>query len=257
MALSVPDRPLRAPIGAEHVLFLKWLLLVVVLGFGFVGAWHYGLIGRVWTEDPTRITLGIIVLFAVTFGAGAVHVYRLSSALNHTADVEAWVERHGGVALRRALLVGGLHPPVPAGDVREHLGRVARKADQSGGRVVDQRLLLRVFDASLRRGQGVGWFVADLLLTLGLVGTVIGFIGMLAPLAGLDPTDAAGMKRAIGAMSGGMATALYTTLAGLVGGLLLRIQCLLLDEASDEVLRRTTELAELHLMPFPQAERAE
>jgi hypothetical protein len=54
-----------------------------------------------------------------------------------------------------------------------------------------------------------------------------------------------------------MAVALYTTLAGLVGGLLLRVQCLLLDEASEEVLRRATELAEMHLTLLPQAERGE
>ena len=50
-------------------------------------------------------------------------------------------------------------------------------------------------------------------------------------------------------MSGGMAVALYTTLTGLIGGMLLKIQGFLLDGAVDELIRRTTRLTEVHVLP--------
>ena len=250
--LVPPDLPPRPPLGAEHVLLLKWLLLVVVVACAGAGAWYRGLTGRLWAADPTGITLGITVLAALIFGVAGAQVLRLSRVLNHIAVLERWIERHGGLALGRGLMLDDPHPPPPAGCAADHVRRLARKARRSDGRAVDQRLLLDVFEATLRRGHGVVWFTADLLLTLGLVGTVVGFITMLAPLAGLDAGDAAAMKRAIGSMSGGMAVALYTTLAGLVGGVLLRIQGLLLDESVDEAVRRTTELTELHVVPYLQ-----
>ena len=124
------------------------------------------------------------------------------------------------------------------------------KAEIGRGRGrLDQSLLLEVFEADLRRGQEFGWFVADLLLSLGLLGTVIGFILMLGPISGLDTTDENAIKGALAAMSGGMAVALYTTLAGLIGGMLLKVQGFLLDGAVQELAGRTTRLTEVFVLP--------
>jgi hypothetical protein len=49
-----------------------------------------------------------------------------------------------------------------------------------------------------------------------------------------------------------VAVALYTTLAGLIGGMLLKIQGFLLDGAVDELVRRTTRLTEVHVLPTMQ-----
>lgn len=75
-----------------------------------------------------------------------------------------------------------------------------------------------------------GYFIADHLLTLGLIGTVIGFIYMLATtFADIDPSKAISLKCAVVNMSTGMSTALYTTASGLVCGLLLKIQLVNMD----------------------------
>jgi hypothetical protein len=57
-------------------------------------------------------------------------------------------------------------------------------------------------------------------------------------------------------MSGGMAVALYTTMAGLIGGILLKIQGFLLDRAVDELLRGTTRLTEVHVLPTIEGRRS-
>jgi hypothetical protein len=121
---------------------------------------------------------------------------------------------------------------------------------------VDQGLLLDTFEAELKNGHLFGWFIADLLLSLGLLGTVIGFIVMLGPISGLDAGDQSAIKGALAAMSGGMAVALYTTLTGLIGGMLLKIQGFLLDGAVDELIRRTTRLTEVHILPSIQGVRS-
>lgn len=63
----------------------------------------------------------------------------------------------------------------------------------------------------------VGWFFSDAMMTLGMLGTVVGFIMMLE---GDISAAAAAMK----SMSKGMGVALYTTAAGVACGLLLKIQ---------------------------------
>ena len=61
-----------------------------------------------------------------------------------------------------------------------------------------------------------GWFAADSVLKSAFLGTIIGFILMLAPIGELTSFDAASLQSALAAMSAGMAVALYTTLAGLI-----------------------------------------
>ena len=69
-----------------------------------------------------------------------------------------------------------------------------------------------------------GFFVADILLKLGLVGTVIGFIIMLSSLSTIDEMNLSKMNNLLLSMSSGMKVALYTTLSGLICSILLTIQ---------------------------------
>ena len=69
-----------------------------------------------------------------------------------------------------------------------------------------------------------GFFVADILLKLGIVGTVIGFIIMLSSLSTIDEMNLSKMNNLLLSMSSGMKVALYTTLSGLLCSILLTIQ---------------------------------
>ena len=76
-------------------------------------------------------------------------------------------------------------------------------------------------EAILARWLNHGWFAADSVLKLGLLGTIIGFILMLAPISKLSGYDAASLQAALGEMSAGMAAAVATHLAGRLGQLVL------------------------------------
>ena len=85
-----------------------------------------------------------------------------------------------------------------------------------------------------RGNQEIGWFMSDFVLTIGMVGTVSGFLLMLTgAFAGVDLTDEVAMKNVLEKMSKGMSTALYTTLFGLICGGLLKIQYFSLGRATD------------------------
>ena len=87
------------------------------------------------------------------------------------------------------------------------------------------------------------------MLKLGLLGTVIGFILMLSSIQSIESFDVETLKNALGAMSGGMGVALFTTLFGLVGGILLKLQYYILDDATSYLFGVTTELTEVYVVP--------
>ncbi len=114
---------------------------------------------------------------------------------------------------------------------------------------LDQTLLLRSLADRLRGSNGFGSFASDTLMKLGLLGTIIGFIIMLAPIAGLDVSDKSVLKSSMGLMSEGMAVAMYTTLAGLVGSILLKVQYYMLESATAKVFSRAVTLTETRVVP--------
>tara|TARA_Y100001936_G_C15775804_1_gene508698 strand:- start:106 stop:669 length:564 start_codon:yes stop_codon:yes gene_type:complete len=76
-----------------------------------------------------------------------------------------------------------------------------------------------------------GWFASDVLLTLGLIGTVAGFILMLAGAFGnLNVANVSSVQTALASMAVGMSTALYTTLTGLITSTILKVQYFRLDQ---------------------------
>jgi len=90
----------------------------------------------------------------------------------------------------------------------------------------------------------IGWFSSDMCLNIGMIGTVIGFIMMLVGFAHVDVGDIKSIQDLLGSMSGGMSTALYTTLVGLVASQLLKIQYFNLQrgiQAAETKLERLSE----------------
>lgn len=97
------------------------------------------------------------------------------------------------------------------------IGSMTRKAEKDY--VTNQR--------QLETYSPVCWQLAGKMQDLGLIGTVIGFMVLLGPtFAGINLADTVATQKMLAFMGLGMATALTTTLVGLVCAVLTRLQLL-------------------------------
>ena len=75
------------------------------------------------------------------------------------------------------------------------------------------------------------WFASETMVTLGLIGTVAGFLLMLSSaFDNLDVSNVENVQKVISNMALGMSTALCTTLEGLVGRVLTKIQMVIMEK---------------------------
>jgi MotA/TolQ/ExbB proton channel family len=229
------DAPQRGPL-------LLWMIFTGLCVFAVVVLWRYGLIRLMVTSDRTYISSVIAALYFVTcchclWRTGAIaregEAARRCRAFLPVADGERTIDAAA----------------MPAGLVTDHIRSLVTKAKAQGVGRIDQTLLLRALADRLRGSNGFGAFASDTLMKLGLLGTIIGFIIMLAPIATLDASDKVAMKSSMGLMSDGMAVAMYTTLAGLVGSILVRIQYYMLDAATQRVFSDAVTLTETRVTP--------
>ncbi len=219
---------------------MQWLIFASVLAVALWIAWQYRLVQDVVQTDPTGLSL---VIAAIFFGGTAHCAARglfLSSQLNELDTVVAGADalRYAdgrlsleGRALKRSL-------------VSDYLGSVLRQREVSG---TDRGQLSRLDDVLVEKATGThetGWFFAGLLIKLGLLGTVVGFILMLASVSGSLSFDPSEIHTLFSEMTRGMRVALNTTLVGLLGTMLLGFQYLMLDRAADRLLSNTVHFAE-------------
>lgn len=80
------------------------------------------------------------------------------------------------------------------------------------------------------------WFFADSMTTIGMIGTVVGFLLMLGlAFANLNVTEVASVQESIKTMALGMSTALCTTLVGMISGWLLKLQLVNLENGQTQI----------------------
>lgn len=86
------------------------------------------------------------------------------------------------------------------------------------------------FKGDKRNFLPVGWFLSEVCLSLGMLGTVSGFLIMLvSAFESIDVTNTQTLQDAISSMALGMGTALYTTLVGIVTSLFIKAQLVNLE----------------------------
>ena len=227
----------------ERRQLLLWMIFTGLCVFAVVLLWRYGLIRLMVTSDRTYISSVIAALYLITSCHCLWRTWAIAREGEAARRCRAFLPVADGIEATTDTEV------MPAGMVTDHIRSLVTKAKAQGFGRMDQTLLLRALADRLRGSNGFGAFASDTLMKLGLLGTIVGFIIMLAPIATLDAADKVAMKSSMGLMSDGMAVAMYTTLAGLVGSILVRIQYYMLDAATQRVFFDAVTLTETRVTP--------
>jgi len=239
----------------DRLPLLRWLMFTGVCAFGFVLVWYFGLFRLMLASDKTYISAIIVALYLATCVHCFLRTMVISRELDAAHRVAALVSSGvSGFNVAGQNVVTSEGARLPPGQVTDHIRNLILKSRLQGGRHIDQTLLLRGLADALRGPNQLGSFASDALMKLGLLGTIVGFILMLAPIAGLDGADRVSVKNSMGLMSDGMAVAMYTTLTGLIGSVLLQMQYYLLDDATAKVFGLATDLTEVFVVSVLERE---
>lgn len=230
-----------------HATFYRWLILFGILLFGAFVAHQHALPAALLEADESRLSVIIVALFLLTSLDAGRRAWRLGSELAIAFATRDQIA--AGVRLFETLDNGQVTLVNSADSesfTHHHLLLLANKTKQHAA-LCPQDTLLERLENAIGRGHETGWFIADLMVRLGLLGTVIGFIYMLSSISQVSSVDVQALQQLLSNMSGGMRIALYTTLTGLGAGILLGLQYRLLDQAVDRLMAEIIEIAEVDI----------
>lgn len=238
-------------IEPPYRMFHQWLILFVSLFFVCFILWQEGLIGQLLVNDPSRISIIIgLLFFAGTAHCGfrswklAWELSALHEIIRHKQNNRAATSRVCG----DELVIGNrsFRDSLAKSYFSSFLKRIS--FEEMKLHKTENSQLTEVLSEHARGQHEMGWFVTGLLVKLGLLGTVIGFILMLRSVMSLGSIDFNDVQALLGEMTIGMAVALNTTLMGLVTSMLLGLQYLMLDRGADKLIADAVFFTESELM---------
>ncbi len=244
--------------AADHRLFLKWLVFAGVLIFTAFLIWRLGLLGLLFSSDKSFLSLFILFLFVGTTIHCAIQTFHISREINFTRRISEIFEASakGRLAKKGGGLVLGGKAALPSCVMSDYIADLMKmssrpphlkREEDSANR--DSLGLLESYERDLKNSSEIGWFLSDLVLKIGLLGTVVGFIIMLSSVSDVSVIDASAMQDILTHMSGGMGVALYTTLTGLTCGALLGLQYHFLDRGTESLVAMMVRVSEVHVTP--------
>jgi len=234
-----------------HHLFLNWLILTGIIIFCFIVTWHQGLFYTLFSSDSSKISVAICLIYTLGSLHCAIRALQISKQLWLAEKVENTIHNAPEKVKQLSGSTFGQSRDaiLPTSIIRDYLSDII-KAD---GLKVSERnqatSLADIYSDRLKATHDYGWFFVDSMIKLGLLGTIVGFILMLGSVSDTSSLDVNAMQKVMQEMSSGMGTALYTTLVGLIGSLLLALQYQLLDRGADDLMNKAVHLAEIYVLP--------
>jgi len=187
-----------------NYLLLKASLVLSLIIFSFYLLFQLGLIELIINSDRSKISLIILVIYLLA----TLHWFYIAITLDK--EISSIDKPEKDTLIGRYLIKRNDLEKTPS--------------------------LYNLLEDELSNRHSIGYLIVDILLKLGLTGTVIGFILMLLPIGEIKDFDPQILQKLLSTMSGGMAVALYTTLTGLVTSMLLKFQYFLLDSSLSQSL---------------------
>ncbi|MGA1180508.1 MAG: MotA/TolQ/ExbB proton channel family protein [Marivivens sp.] len=219
---------------------MKWALFIALVTIGSIVSYEYGLLTYLFAADRSRITVVIAVLFV---GFSAHCLWILIELSREYRRAMTWKADLAG-------RTSAPEPPAGSGLIDSYVADVIRSREHPSEVEGNAHLLMMSLGASFRRRTKVGTYGSDLLYKLGMLGTMVGFVMMLNSMGDLANFDVDTLRGALQKMIAGMAVSLLTTIAGLIGGILLRIEYNIADALVTDISQTAVSFTEVSLLPL-------
>jgi hypothetical protein len=219
---------------------MKWALFIALVTIGSIISYEYGLLTYLFAADRSRITVVIAVLFV---GFSAHCLWILIELSREYRRAMTWKADLAG-------RTSAPEPPAGSGLIDSYVADVIRSREHPSEVEGNAHLLMMSLGASFRRRTKVGTYGSDLLYKLGMLGTMVGFVMMLNSMGDLANFDVDTLRGALQKMIAGMAVSLLTTIAGLIGGILLRIEYNIADALVTDISQTAVSFTEVSLLPL-------
>jgi hypothetical protein len=228
------------------LIFIKWFLFLISILIIFFFLIKFNFISSLLKNDVSFISPLILLIFAIFTIKTGIEVFYLKDTYCNLLILDNYIVNNKEKSTEAVNIIKSSQKHLDKCVCEHFLSLSYINNNKDINLVTNKKELCKIFEYKLTKGLDLGWFIVDLLLKLGLIGTVIGFILMLASITIIENFDLTMMQDLLQKMSGGMKVALYTTLTGLITSILLSFQYKFLENKIFDIISLINKFTELH-----------
>ena len=203
----------------RYLLLLRYSLVNAVGLVFILVVYSQGYLNKAIKSDVTNVVVLIIFIFLIGLMLASLKAFWISRELNHAYSLQK---------KEKSLLNDFI--------------KKSKKLDASSrsNLISSTRINISVKISNIK-------FIANILVILGLIGTVIGFIIALSGVDGSVSSNPDEVGKMVASLVQGMSVALYTTLAGSILSVWLNICYQILSNGANRLISRIIEVGEKNL----------
>ncbi len=201
----------------KFLLVLRFSLINILGIIFFIVTYTQGYIAKAIDADITNVILLIFFLFLLGLIISGIRTFWISKQLNYATEKSKELN-----------------------SITNHYLQNIKNLDASARSNLASSLRIK-----LANKINLVKFIANTLVILGLIGTVIGFIIALSGVDGSVSSDPEEISKMITTLIQGMSVALYTTLAGSIFSVWLNICYHILSSGANKLLAKIIEIGEV------------
>tara|TARA_B100001989_G_scaffold43018_1_gene26750 strand:- start:2765 stop:3385 length:621 start_codon:yes stop_codon:yes gene_type:complete len=203
----------------RYLLLLRYSLVNAVGLVFILVVYSQGYLNKAIKSDVTNVVVLIIFIFLIGLMLSSLKAFWISRELNHAYSLQK---------KENSLLNDFI--------------KKSKKLDASSrsNLISSTRINISVKISNIK-------FIANILVILGLIGTVIGFIIALSGVDGSVSSNPDEVGKMVASLVQGMSVALYTTLAGSILSVWLNICYQILSNGANRLISRIIEVGEKNL----------
>ena len=203
----------------RYLLLLRYSLVNAVGLVFILVVYSQGYLNKAIKSDVTNVVVLIIFIFLIGLTLASIKAFWISRELNHAYSIQKKEK-----------------------SVLNDFIKMSKKLDASSrsNLISSTRINISVKISNIK-------FIANILVILGLIGTVIGFIIALSGVDGSVSSNPDEVGKMVASLVQGMSVALYTTLAGSILSVWLNICYQILSNGANRLISRIIEVGEKNL----------
>ena len=200
----------------KYLLLLRYSLVNAVGLVFILVVYSQGYLNKAIKSDVTNVVVLIIFIFLIGLTLASIKAFWISRELNHAYSLQKKEK-----------------------SVLNDFIKKSKKLDASSrtNLISSTRISISVKINNIK-------FIANILVILGLIGTVIGFIIALSGVDGSVSSNPDEVGKMVASLVKGMSVALYTTLAGSILSVWLNICYQILSNGANRLISRMIEVGE-------------
>lgn len=230
----------------ENRLMLIWLFCVGVMFFGCVVAYFQGWWGMINAGDHSKlsfVSFGLFLIGLAINGKNALWINREFKNAVHFSQLSKNPPLKGAVL--NAAWKDSDHSLVS-----QHIINLHQIADKQKNGEVDQSALIEIMVAEYEVKESWTRHIAMTLASLGLLGTLVGFVMSMSGLDTMMSMDKTAMISGLSTAIHGMTTAFYATIIAVIfGALFLELLHRLVINTTTKLLVVLAKLGEVYVIP--------